>query len=394
MNFLSIMDEHIENYGEIPSVLLSGKDQLTKERMIQRWLDAIQQDKSPHIVIDMSKMRSVAEIITKSGVTVGAIIPGNNVFSMFDGDRIESEDRLKISMSNSGWNEEKKDKAIAYLNLLQHIYKMEYGENGKINLQLIAMYSAPKVVEYKMNQLVNAGILDFEEQLNILGRYSELSSVAPDIENLLISHSTVSGITMGEKIRLADMINNKVLYVHLGRVKDVVSKKTILEMVSNMVMDYVQSFVSKGMEVRKPYVTVYSRGNKTDSVLGEFFENIHEFSQILFISDNVFAIDNYSYISQCFPMRIYSRHDTMEGCEEVEKCFGNIYVRKKTYSSARDMHHKSRGFLDRILGTDRVLTENISDQRPEAKYRKEDIAVMPEGYCILSYAGRDFIACI
>ena len=162
MNFLSIMDEHIENYGEIPSVLLSGKDQLTKERMIQRWLDAIQQDNSPHIVIDMSKMRSVAEIITKSGVTVGAIIPGNNVFSMFDGDRIESEDRLKISMSNSGWNEEKKDKAIAYLNLLQHIYKMEYGENGKINLQLIAMYSAPKVVEYKMNQLVNAGILDFE----------------------------------------------------------------------------------------------------------------------------------------------------------------------------------------------------------------------------------------
>lgn len=394
MNVLSIIEEHTENYSEIPSILVSGSDRVTKESMTRRWLDTIQQNNAPHVVIDMSKMCCMTEILSNSGVTVAATIPGSNGFSMFDGDKISSEDRIKVRMSNSGWSEEKKDKAIAYLNLLQHIYKMEYGKMGEISLELIAMYSAPKVVEYKINQLVNVGILDFEEQINILGRYSEFSNIAPDIENLLISHSAMSGVTLDKKVNLSDMTNNKVLYVHLGRVKDVVSRKNTLEMVSNMIMDYVQSMMLNGMGTRKPYVTIYSKGNKSDFVIAEFLEDAHEFSQILFISDNAFAIENYSDISQCFPMRIYSRHDTMEGCEQVEKCFGNIFVRKKTYSKARDMHYNSRGLLDRIMGTDVVLTETTSDQTPEAKYRKEDIAAMPEGYCILSYAGRDFMTSI
>lgn len=55
------------------------------------------------------------------------------------------------------------------------------------------------------------------------------------------------------------------------------------------------------------------------------------------------------------------------------------------------MHQKSRGIIDRILKTDIVRTETVSDPQPEAKYRKEDIMTFPSGCCIVSYFGQDMI---
>lgn len=388
MNVLSIIEEHTKKYNEVPSILVSGSDQFTKEGMTRRWIDIVHQSKEPHVVIDMSKMCTFKNILDNSGVTIGETIPGSNSFSVFDGDQITSEDRLRVCMESSGWDENNKDKAIAYIKLLQHIHDIEYGEPGEINLELISMYSAPKAVEYRIQQLVNNGILNCDEQINILGRYSELSTVAPNIENILISYSSMFGITKENKVDLSNMTNDKVLYVYIGKIKDMRSRKNMLESVSEIITDYVKYTGTK------PYVTIYSKGNKYDSVLAEFLQDISEVSRILLITENLFAIENYSDISQCFQMRIYSRHNTMEACEEVEKCFGNIYVRKKSYSKARDMHFRARGIFDRIMGTDVVLTETTSTLVAEAKYRKEDISMMPEGYCIVSYAGENFMTAV
>lgn len=53
----------------------------------------------------------------------------------------------------------------------------------------------------------------------------------------------------------------RVLYVHLGKVKDINFRKTILEMICGMVEDYVQNMwaVSK---TDKPFVTIFRKGNR------------------------------------------------------------------------------------------------------------------------------------
>ena len=136
MNAISIIDEHRNTYCEIPSIMVSGADGMVKQVIFQKWFDMAYETGAPHIVIDLSKMGELKNVMNQYGVRIGAYIPGNNCFSVFDGDDIDSEDRLRVWMGNAGWSEEKKDKAISYLLFLMHMNELETGTQGKLGMEL------------------------------------------------------------------------------------------------------------------------------------------------------------------------------------------------------------------------------------------------------------------
>lgn len=386
MNAISIIDEHRNTYCEIPSIMVSGADGMVKQVIFQKWFDMAYETGAPHIVIDLSKMGELKNVMNQYGVRIGAYIPGNNCFSVFDGDDIDSEDRLRVWMGNAGWSEEKKDKAISYLLFLMHMNELETGTQGKLGMELCVKYSAPKEFENRVQQLVNQGILGHYEQINILGKYSELSSAAPDLENLLTGGSITEGMTNEREIEFENLRGNNALYVHLGKVRDEYTRKNILNAVKGKIDNYMYQ-----QNMVRPVITIYSKGKLSDNVISEFVNDLEEIGQILLVTDNIFGINDSGELQQNFSMRIYSRHTVMDAAEKVQDAFGYIYVRKKSYAVAQDMHQRSRGIIDRILKTDVVRTETISEPRPEAKYRKEDIVAFPPGYCIVSYSGQDMI---
>lgn len=385
MNALSIIDNYKNAYNKMPSILVSGIDTVVKNAICKKWFGMVCETGAPHIIIDLSKMGELKGTINKCGVKIGAYIPGNNCFSLFDGDEIDSEDRLRVWMENAGWTNERKDRAISYLLFLSHIDALVTGETGKFGMELIAKYSAPKEFENRIQQLENQGIIEYDEQISILGRYSELSNVAPDLENLLMGGSITEGMTKEETIKIEKLRGNSVLYVHLGKVKDEYSRKKIL----SAVIGKIDSYLS--VQNVQPVITIYSKGKATDNIISEFISDMEEVGQVLLVSDNIFGVNESSGIEQNFPIRIYSRQAVMDAAEKVEDAFGYIYVRKKSYATARDMHQRSRGIIDRLLRTDVVMTETILGPQPEAKYRKEDIMHFPPGYCIVGYLGQDMI---
>lgn len=386
MNMLRIIDGYKEKYQGIPSILVSGIDTQVKDVVYKTWFDIAYNMIVPHIVIDLSKMSELKYVITRCGINIESYLPGDNCFSVFDGDDMDSEDRLRIWMENAGWTEEKKDKAIAYIIFLSQIDAIETGRVAKFGMELISKYSAPKEFECIIQQWVNQNIIDTDEQICILGKYSELSPIAPELENLIIGGSILQGTAKKNEVNLDKLNGKNVLYVHLAKVHDEMSQKKLLNAVEGKMENYIQTH-----NILKPLITIYSKGKSTDSVILQFIRDIAEFCNILFVTDNIYAINNSSEIEQNFPMKIYSRHAVMNGAQKVEESFGNIYVRKKSYAIAKDMHLRSRSLIDTILGTDVVKTESLSEPRPEAKYKKEDIISFPPGYCIFSYEGQDMI---
>ncbi len=386
MDVLAMIERHKDTYHEIPSILVSGIDLLVRQGMYREWFAMAHKADAPHIVIDLSKMGELRNTMRQHGITIGAYLPGDNCFSVFDGDPIDSEDRLRVWMDNAGWTEAKKDQAISYILFLSHLNELETGTPGRYSMELISKYSAPKELEYRVQQMVDRGILDNREQMHILGKYSELSSVAPDLENLLIGSSMTEGMTNEKKICFEELKGCHALYVHLGKWKDNYTRKNIL----NAVKGKLEHDMSR-QSIKRPIVTIYSKGKLADHVISEFISDMEELGQVLFCTDNIYGITDSPKITQNFSMRIYSRHTVMDAAQKIEDAFGLIYIRKKAYSVARDMHQKSRGFIDRILKTDVVRTETVSEPQPEAKYRKEDILAFPPGYCIVSYLGQDMV---
>lgn len=386
MDALSIIDNYRTSYRKVPSIMVSGIDETVKRALFRKWFDMVYALRTPHIVIDLSRTGEMKNILQQFGVNIGASIPGSNCFSMFDGDDFESEDRLRVRMSNAGWSNEKKDKAIAYMLFLQHINHLETGQMESFGMNLMAKYSSPKDFEYVIKQLYDQGIIEYYEQLGILGKYSELSSVAPDLEALLMAGSITQGMNNERELRLESLRGNNVAYIHIGRMRDEYSRLNILNAIKGKIDNYSFSHANNNS-----VITIYGKGKMNENVISDFVNDMEEDSQILLVSDNVFGIRDNEEIQQNFPMRIFSRHDIMDAAEKVQNTFGNIYIRKKTYATARDMHMKSRGILDRIMGTDVVKTETISEPQPEAKYRKEEIMAYLPGQCIVSYAGQDML---
>lgn len=384
MDVFMLMEYHRERWREMPSVLVSGEDAMTKEVITAKWLGMLAQDGAvPHLVLDMSRIGEFRSILQKNRLNIAAMIPGNNSISIFNGDAVDTEDRLRQMMRGGGWSEEKINKGIIYLEFLYHmdtIGRKDQLKQGIINLQLIRKYSSAKEVENTINQMIRNHIISYREGMNLIGRYSELSPVAPEIENLIIGTAVSLSLTAEKNIDFNNLAGNSVVYVHLGRVKDEFMRRIILQNVAGMIEDYA---VRKG---RKPAVTIWTRGKSEDTVLSEFIETVEELSQIYFCTNNFFAIESWRQIEQIFRLGIYSKHASSHACECLEQLFGNIYVRKKTYAVAEDM---SKGLLDKILRMNIIKTESLTEPQAEAKYRKEDIMCFPSGYGIINYDGQN-----
>ena len=94
-----------------------------------------------------------------------------------------------------------------------------------------------------------------------------------------------------------------------------------------------------------------------------------------------------SVLMRTFPVRIYSRHDSMDSCSRIEACCGQIDVVRRSYTTTVDKRIRASTAFDMLLGTNRTEAETCNVPVREARYRKETINSLCIGTAIIDCGG-------
>ena len=76
------------------------------------------------------------------------------------------------------------------------------------------------------------------------------------------------------------------------------------------------------------------------------------------LSTDAFSGEDSNMLINTFPVRVYTRHDNMNSCEEIQNLLGQLEIERHTYSETTDLRLRSNTGWDLLLGTNKTRTVN------------------------------------
>lgn len=385
MNILNTLQYFQMPGKNLTNCLFSGKDSLIRKTLFLHQLDSEKQNGSIHIIIDAeSETMSYLQDALSSGWNLSAAIPGKNMFfPLFHGNDIDILYRLRELLQIAGYTEEKIQKTFAYLQFLKHVEFLSGNSSPQIDQELIFNYSTTLLFQNRLQSLLANNTICDEEQMNLLAKYTELSSAGPDLENILMTISVPFSYGSQKEVCLHQMNPQDILYIHLAAIRDSTLKKILLSM---LLWDIEDNWKQKPISL-----SIFEKDS--DETFSLFLKKLPQKIHCFYFAEDFFAGQSamWKNLRSRFSVSVYARHACMESCHEIEELFGTVQTVKKSYSVDRDRRWQNNRLIDRLFDWNK--TEHYTNSVPitEPRYRKEDIFSFPQGMGIAEWNGESML---
>lgn len=291
---------------------------------------------------------------------------------LFEVTSLREISRLRSLLAELGFEGTKAMKVVNYLSFVRETER-RLGNNGPLCMETLEEYSGTALVKWKLCQLEESGGLSRENYEYLLTRYAEVSSAAADFEMFLVMLAPFVG---------GGSQPHPGTSVHLA-IGEFGSDRAMQEVMCRLMLAFTKKQPSACS------VLIVDDGKCDRECIVEVLKNLPTATDVHMFTTDAFSLGNrdLSVLMRTFPVRIYSRHDSMDSCSRIEACCGQIDVVRRSYTTTVDKRIRASTAFDMLLGTNRTEAETCNVPVREARYRKETINSLCIGTAIIDCGG-------
>ena len=296
----------------------------------------------------------------------------NLCHDLFEISSLKEVSRLRSLLSDLGFDGTKAMKVISYLSFVKETER-RLGNHNPISVEILEQYGGTSMVKWKLWQLVENGMLSKDSYEYLLCRYTEVSGAAADFEMFLV---------MLAPFLSGDFQPSSGIAVHLP-VGEFAADRPMQEVLCKLMISYIKNHPTVCS------VLIVDDGKCDRGCIIDVLKTLPTAADVHFFTTDAFSMreEDLSVLMGTFPVRIYSRHDSMSSCSKIEACCGHIDVVKRSYTTTIDKRIRASTAFDMLLGTNRTETEIRNAPVREARYRKETINALCSGAAIIDCGG-------
>jgi len=371
--------------------LVSGQDLCCRSILLEAELAESVKRKYAHVlIVPEDRMTFTSSILLKSGLACNGVLPSRDLsyFPVFTPKYHEMRvSRFLQLLYLRGMSETEVERANKYLEFLYHLESLHTHVPVVLSGELITKYSSISKVESTINDLVREVRLSPMQCRELMEKYAEVSSVAPEIENFLSLLNDMFFRKNNDERKIARMSAQESMVFVIKKAMNPVMRKYMLQMIAWDIADACDFG-------KKIAVTLLEGPEKYDEEMLWFLEQINGYARVSLYSDDMFSgrsKGRQESLKGYFANYIYSYHGSMESCENISKQCGEIPIVRSSYSYDKDRRIANNKLVDRLFNTNRVdhYTQHVPVWEP--KYYKETINSLPSGSCLVKTREDDFI---
>lgn len=323
---------------------------------------------------------------TRGSADFSGGLNGYRVVNALNGDINLCEDLFKVGtlkgishlrgfLSDFGFDSIRSMKVAGYLNFVKETER-RLGNNVPLTVDILEQYGGTMLVEHKLNQLVENGVMTEYNRQYLLGRYAEVSSAAADFEMLF----SLLAPFMGNTTPSGDMA----VQLPIG---EFVTDEPMQHLLCKLLLYYIKGTPSETA------VLILDDGNGDRTCIVDILKNLPVSTEVHLISNDVFSLSDTALgiMMNRFPARIYTRHENMGSCQKIERHCGDIDVVKRSSTVTVDRRFKANSAWDMLLGTNKSETEITNVPVRDPLFRKEYIQTLPSRTGIVDFGGNKIL---
>ena len=378
MNYLSYIEHAMRQAKRPTQFLVSGETQAHEVLLKQIIRKAYSENHTLLVIDDTKDSIGVVEKLTTEGYCVINGLSGMFIFNPFNITTFTNTSKLRELLRTFQMTEKEQQKVVAYLSFIQHMRLLE-GNSTNLTLSVLAKeYSTYESVVRKLDDMVRGRIINNDEMYFLLSKYSELSSIGADLENIFpLLQPFVEEIS----IKLTEKeLQKSAVVLQTGRLgRDQNLKQMVIQL------------LKFGIDEDSKFNTVIY----IDSGNGRR-EELHYLCTELCssVTLNILSKDIFTAPSSMLPeilkrseIKIYGRHN-MSSAGLLENELGEVYVQKSTYNETLDRRIASNKPWDVLLGRNKTQGYQTLAPVKEALYSKELLSTLKSNQIILDLSGR------
>ena len=361
--------------------LISGNDPYLRESLLYDVLKQCRERNERVLIIDDAGESIASDILSSLGYKVTNGLSGYKLCdNPFKITQLTSLSKLRQILDILEYDERRKGKLTAYLNFIRQIEMLETGQNElTISLPLLGNYSTTKAVNAHLEKLVANGIIDEEQQLFLLAKYSECASAAPELEDMLF---LIAPFVEGRELWSESPTTAFVFPLNMFG-EDKILKNLTLKL------------LSLGLTEKsgpKTTVTILDKAYSDRSgILNFILSTSAKSAKLNIFSEDIFTLGRASDLANIFNrfnVRVFGRHAVESSAQQLENTCGKVEVIKSSYTVAYDRRWRANRPLDILFGKNKVETYVQAPPTFEPRYRKEAIMSLSPGCGIIEYHGQ------
>lgn len=377
MNYLSYIEHAMRQIQRPVQYLVSGETQAHEVLLKEMIHKAYSEDHTLLVIDDTKDSIGVVEKLTAEGYSVIDGLSGISIYNPFNITTLQNISKLREVLETFQMTEKEKQKVVSYISFIQHIRILE-GKTTNLTVSVLAKeYSTYESVARKLHDMAKRGTIEDDEMYFLLSKYSEVSAIAADLEDLfLLLQSFVK--------ETPEQINKEfgkfAVVLQTGRLgKDQTFKQMVMRL------------VKFGIDENSDFKTVIY----FDSGCGSR-EELHYLCTELCskVNLNILSKDIFTAPSSLLPeilnrsdIKIYGRHN-MFSAALLENELGEVYVQKSTYNETFDRRFTSNKPWDILLGRNKTQGYQTLVPAKEALYSKELLSTLRPNQIILDMSGK------
>lgn len=357
--------------------LISGNDPYLRESLLYDVLKQCRERNEHVLIIDDAGESTASDILSSLGYSIMNGLTGYKLCdNPFKITRLTGLSKFRQILSLVDYDERRKGKLTSYLNFIRQLEMLESGqEEITISLSLLGKYSTTRAINIHLEKLVADSIIDEEQQLFLLSKFSECSSAAADFEDILF---LIAPFIEGQSFWSESPTTAFIFPLNMFG-EDKTLKNLILKL------------LSLGLTKSDPQTTVIildkaygDRSGILTFILSAASAKLNVFSEDIFTLGSDIELAN---IFNRFNVRVFGRHAVESSAQQIENACGMIEVVKSSYTVAYDRRWRANKPWDILMGRNKTETYTQTPPTLEAKYRKESIMSLPPNCGILAYRG-------
>lgn len=280
--------------------------------------------------------------------------------------------RLRGFLSDLGMDGLSSMKVVAYIQFVKETER-RLGNMAPLTVEKLEEYSGTMLVRWKLEQLVEQGMIDEADRDCLLGRYAEVSAAAADFEMVLP--------LVGPLLKGSPLAGETALRIPLGAFS---CDPSVQKFLGRLTLDYVRG------NAARCFLLLVDDGKSTGrEVFLHILKNLPPATAVHLFSADIFSLEEsaLNVVMGTFPVRIYTRHENMASAEKIQARCGQMDVVYKSKAVTVDKRLRANSPWDLLLGNNRTETQTRNTPVKEYRFRKEKIAALAPGTGIVDYRG-------
>ena len=353
--------------------LVSGVDAQVRRAVGEQIIDACRKGRKTLFLVDNTP--NAAELTNFAGYHVANVLKGELSLcsDLLNPSSVLQVSRLRALLADLGFDSVRAMKVVTYLTFVRETEK-RLGNPDRLTVQTLQEYGGTRLVEWKLGQLVREGRMTQDNCDYLLERYYEISAAAADFELFLVLlEPFLDGICQPNW--------DTAVHLPVGELKEDASMQDVM---CKLMLSYVKQHRNDCA------ILILDDGMGDAKCISELLKVVPKATEIHMLTNDAFAFDEATLnaIMNTFPVRVYSKHESMKSCKVIEDLCGTVEVVEYAYTTAVDRRLRANSPWDLLMGTNYTETETRNAPVPKPKYRKEMINRLSNGVGIVDYGGQ------